>query len=204
MKIAVIGSTGRAGQRIYREALKRGHQVVGIARSEAAELRADLFELSPEDLAAFEVVLSAYGTWTDQSLHLQVAKHLDTLMANHPGRWIAVGGAGSLYVAPELKLMDSESFPDAYKPVARGMAEGLDYLKAQGKSNWSYFSPSAVFDAGDFTGSYRFGEEQLLTNSAGESTISFEDYASALLDVVEDGRYQRQRFTAVSEPIAHD
>lgn len=196
MKVLVIGSTGRAGSRIVAEGLRRGHEVVGLSRNDDAGIKKDLWQLSTEDVKAFDVVVSAFGTWTDQSLHLKAAQHLDAIMKPLDTRWIAVGGAGSLYVAPNLRLMDSEGFPAEYKAVAEGMAQGLLYLEEAAESNWSYFSPSAAFEPGEKTENYQFGLDDLLFDENGKSYISMEDYAAALLDVIEKDLYNKKRFTA--------
>lgn len=197
MKIAVIGSTGRAGSRIITEAKQRGHEVTGISRHEDNGLKKSIWDLTQDDIKDFEVVVSAFATWEDQSLHLKAVKHLDNIMKNLENRWIAVGGAGSLFVAEGLRLKDSEGFPAEYKAVADGMAEGLTYLESKGISNWSYFSPSAIFEPGERTGRYRFGEDYVLTDAKGNSTISMEDYAIAMVDAIEQKLFNKKRFTAV-------
>lgn len=199
MKIAIIGSTGRAGSRILSEAQKRGHEVTGISRNETVGVRKDLFSLTTDDLQNYDVVVSAFATWDDQTLHLKAAQHLDQMMQPLKSRWIAVGGAGSLYVADGIRLKDTDSFPVDYKAVADGMTEGLVYLENNGQSNWSYFSPAAQFEPGVATGKYHIGEDRLITNEKGDSYISMEDYASALLDVIEKNLYNRKRFTAVQQ-----
>jgi uncharacterized protein len=198
MKIAVIGSTGRAGSRIVSEARGRGHEVTGISRSEINGWKKDLWDLTSEDVKCFDAVISAFATWEDQTLHLKAASHLDKIMSGLDSRWIAVGGAGSLLVSSNLKLKDSENFPADYKNVADGMAMGLDFLLSEGKSNWSYFSPSAEFDPGERTGKYRLGDDYLLIDAEGESNISMEDYAIAMIDVLEQNKFNKKRFTAIS------
>lgn len=203
MKIAIIGSTGRAGSRIMAEALKRHHEVTGYSRTGdqgvqgIKGIQKDLFQLTEEDLKGFDAVVSAFSTWGDQSLHLKAAEHLDRVMKNLDTRWVTVGGAGSLFVAEGLMLKDSEGFPEAYKAVADGMTEALEFLQSSGESNWSFFSPAAVFEPGEATGRYRFGQDQLLSDPEGNSVISMEDYATALIDVLENKTFNRQRFTAV-------
>lgn len=199
MKILVIGSTGRVGSRIVSEGKLRGHEAIGVSRSEANGIQKDLWDLTIEDLKGYDVVISAFGTWSDQSLHLKAAEYIDSIMKNLSSRWIAVGGAGSLLVSPNLKLMDSEGFPAEHKAVAEGMAEGLSYLLSKAESNWSYFSPSGIFEPGEKTGSFKFGLDELLANEEGKSYISMEDYASALFDVIEQGLYNKTRFTACSK-----
>ena len=198
MKIAVIGSTGRAGSKIVKEATQRGHQVTGISRSENSGIKKDIFELTKEDVQAFDVVVTAFASWEDQTLHLKAAKHLDSIMEGLSSRWIVVGGAGSLFVSDTMKLKDSEGFPPEYKAVADGMAKGLDYLLSDGKSNWSYFSPSIEFHPGEKTGNYCFGQNHLLVDENGKSGISMEDFASAMVDVIEQNKFNKEHFTAVS------
>lgn len=197
MTIAVIGSTGRAGSRIMAEAKKRGHQVKGIARHEENGIKKSLFDLTQNDVKEFDVVVSAFAAWEDLSLHIEAVKHLDTIMKGLNTRWIAVGGAGSLFIAKGLRLKDTEGFPPEYKPVADAMAEGYDYLQSGAGSNWSYFCPAAMFEPGEKTGRYRFGEDDLLVNEKGNSIISMEDYAIAMLDAIEQNRFNKKRFTAV-------
>ncbi len=199
MKIAVIGSTGRAGSRIVAEAKQRGHEVTGISRHEEKGLKKSLWDLTHNDVKGFDVVVSAFANWEDQSLHLKAVKHLDNIMKGLESRWIAVGGAGSLFVAEGLRLKDSKGFPAEYKAVAEGMAEGLSYLESKADSNWSYFSPAAMFEPGERTGRYRFGEDYLLTDEKGNSAISMEDYAIAMVDAIEKKLFNKRRFTAVRE-----
>lgn len=197
MKIAVIGSTGRTGSRIVTEAVQRGHQVTGISRHEENGVKKSLWDLTRNDLKDFDVVVSAFATWEDQSLHLKAAQHLDRIMTGLGSRWITVGGAGSLFVAEGLRLKDSDGFPAEYKAVADGMASGLSFLESKATSNWSYFSPAAIFEPGERTGQYRFGEDYVLTDAKGSSAISMEDYAIAMVDAIEQNLFHKKRFTAV-------
>ena len=109
-------------------------------------------------------------------------------------RLLVVGGAGSLEVAPGLQLVNSASFPEAWKPIALAHGEALeDYRKAD--LDWTYFSPAAMFAPGERTGIFRLGTDQLVVDEKGESRISTEDYAIAMLDEVENPRFTRKRFT---------
>jgi putative NADH-flavin reductase len=112
-------------------------------------------------------------------------------------RLIVVGGAGSLEVAPGVQLVDTPTFPDVARPTSKAQRETLDILRASA-IDWTFFSPSEHIAPGRRTGKYRLGADQLLTNDEGESFISMEDYAVALLDEIEQPRFIRQRFTAVS------
>jgi putative NADH-flavin reductase len=105
-----------------------------------------------------------------------------------------VGGAGSLEVAPGVRLVDTPDFPSAYKAEASTGAAFLDLLRQERELDWTYISPSAMFVPGERTGRFRLGRDQLLTNENG-SSISFEDYAIALVDEVEKLAHSRRRFT---------
>ncbi|MBX5455540.1 MAG: NAD(P)-dependent oxidoreductase [Thermogemmatispora sp.] len=212
MKIVVFGATGNIGQRIIQEALNRGHEVKGVAR------RPEHFTLShprlsfeagnvldPADVArlvrGYDVVISAVGPARDREedprMVVQAAQALiEGLKRAGVKRLVVVGGAGSLEVAPGVRLMDTPDFPPGWRPIASAAAEALEIYRQQGADlDWTYFSPAAFIEPGQRTGRYRVGTEQLVTNEKGESRISMEDYAVALLDEVEQPRFVRQRFT---------
>jgi putative NADH-flavin reductase len=109
-------------------------------------------------------------------------------------RYLVVGGAGSLEVSPGLKLIDTPNFPAEYKPESAAGNAFLDILCSVDDLDWTFLSPSAVFAPGERTGKFRVGQDQLLTSEKG-SSISFEDYAIALVDELEKPAHSRQRFT---------
>lgn len=197
MKIAVIGAAGRAGSRILKEGQDRKHEMISISKHEGATIKKDLFDLTIEDLKDVDVVISAFGSWEDMSLHTKVPEFLDKLMTQVGKPWYMVGGAGSLLVSEDMLLVNTPDFPEEYFSVAQAMGRGLDYLRSSGRSKWSYFSPAALFEPGEKTGHYKLGEDYLLTDELGNSYISMEDYAVAMLDVVEQGKYINKRFTAI-------
>jgi len=110
-------------------------------------------------------------------------------------RLLIVGGAGSLNAAPGVRLLETPGFPDAYKPEALAGAAYLDALRAEKEINWTMLSPSASFFSGRKTGTFRIDEDDLLTAADGKSSISFADFATALVDELETPRYPRARFT---------
>lgn len=122
----------------------------------------------------------------------------DTLIAaardSGVSRYIVVGGAASLETEPGKRLLDSPDFPEAYRAEATAAAAFLDRLKTEDGLNWTFLSPSALFEDGERTGIFRLGTDQLLVSPTG-SRISFEDYAVALVDEIETPAHQRQRFT---------
>lgn len=211
MKIAVVGATGKSGRLIVKEALDRGHEVTAVVRNagnvnepEVKMLEKDLFELTYEDIEDNDVIVDAFGEWTEDalSLHQTSLKHLADILSGKPNRLLVVGGAGSLYVDPEhtVRVMDTPDFPDAFKPLASNMGKAFDALKARIDVKWTYLSPSANFVAdGPRTGKYTAGGEELLVNSKGESQISYADYAIAIVDEAGNGEYIQKRFTVVAE-----
>jgi len=199
MKIAVIGASGNAGSRITAELARRGHAVTAIARN-------------PEKIAAQANVTATKGDVMDQaglagliaghdaaisSVHFLAsdpAKLIGAAKESKVGRYLVVGGAGSLEVAPGVRLVTTPGFPVAYKAEAEKGAAFLDLLRAEKELNWTFLSPSALFTAGERTGKFRLGTDQLLTASDGKSSISFEDFAVALADEIERPAHIRQRF----------
>jgi putative NADH-flavin reductase len=199
MKVALIGASGQAGSQILAELSRRGHAVTAIGRH-------------PEKIAALPGVTAKAGDVNDKA-------GLARLLAGHDGvvssvrfvdmypdaliatvresgvkRYLVVGGAGSLEVAPGVKLIDTPQFPQAYKAEASAGGLFLDKLRATGDLDWSFLSPSAMFVPGERTGVFRLGKDQLLANDKG-SAISFEDFAIAAVDELEAPKHVRQRFT---------
>ncbi|GAB1576819.1 NAD(P)-dependent oxidoreductase [Bordetella petrii] len=200
MKIALIGITGRVGSRIADELLRRGHQVTGIARNPAEVVErpglsarqgdaTDPEALAPL-LAGHDAVISAARFVSADAKPLLAA----VKSAGVP-RLLVVGGAGSLRVAPGLMLVDTPEFPDAYKPEARAGVVFLDTLRREQALDWTFLSPSALFEPGERTGKFRVGDDELLADQEGKSWISMEDYAIALVDELESPRHGRRRFT---------
>ncbi|QBH97887.1 NAD(P)-dependent oxidoreductase [Limnobaculum zhutongyuii] len=211
MKIAIIGASGKAGQKIMAEALSRKHQVTAIVRNagkisdkSVAVLEKDIFDLTAADLNPFDAVVDAFNASPGhEDLHQSSLVHLRKILSDNPNtRLLVVGGASSLYLDEQLtqRLIDSPDFPDAYKATASNMGDAFRELKKANDINWTYISPSAMFVAdGKRTGSYNTGNDRLMVNSAGESTISYADYAIAMLDEIEQGKHIRQRFTVVEK-----
>ena len=105
-----------------------------------------------------------------------------------------VGGAGTLEISPGLEIVDSPGFPEAYKGIALAHRDAKNVLRAS-DLNWTYFSPAMMIQPGERTGKFRLGKDALVSDDKGNSSISAEDYAIALVDEVEQGRHTKQRFT---------
>ena len=195
MKIAIIGATGNVGQRIVAEAESRGHEVVAISRSghevgNGSAVKADLTDkagIASAIEGADAVVLSV------KFQDLDVEALLDALKGAK--RLLIVGGAASLYVAPGVQLIDTEGFPDFIKVEAEPARQALARIQRETDLDWTFLSPSVFFGPGERTGTFRLGKDELLTAADGKSHISYEDYAIALLDEIEQPKHQRQRFT---------
>ena len=110
-------------------------------------------------------------------------------------RLLVVGGAGSLYAAPGMRVIDTPNFPSAYKAEAEAGAAFLEALRAESDLDWTFVSPSAEFVDGERTQRFRLGRDELLVDGAGRSWISFQDFAIAFLDEFEKPAHLRQRFT---------
>lgn len=211
MNIAIIGATGKQGKLLVKEATRRGHHVTAIVRNKNKLLdfngniiEKDIFQLTYDDIKDQEVIIDAIGVWTPEEMPLfhSTLDFLSNLVSGKPNRLLVVGGAGSLYVDKEhtIRLMDTPEFPDMFKPVATNMGIGFDNLRKRNDVNWTYFSPAANFDAeGNRTGEYTLGEEEVILNKAGNSYISYADYAIAMIDEAEKGSHIKSRFTAISE-----
>lgn len=207
MKIAVVCANGKAGQLIVKEALSRGLDVTAVVRggnrTEASQvIQKDLYDLTAADLKGFDVVVDAFGAWTEDTLpqHSTSLKHLCDILSGTDVRLLVVGGAGSLYVNPEhtAQVMDGPDFPDVFKPLASNMGKALAELRQRSDVKWTYVSPAGDFQAeGERTGKYILGGEELTLNGRGESVISYADYAIAMVDEAVSGGHIRQRISVV-------
>jgi putative NADH-flavin reductase len=199
MKIALIGATGNAGSRILAELSRRGHHVTAIARQPekvpalpgVTPVKADV-----SDVAGLAAAIKGHDA-VISSVHFTASdprKLIEAVREAGVPRYLVVGGAGSLEVAPGVKLIDTPEFPALYKAEASAGGDFLDLLRAQPVLDWTFLSPSAMFVPGERTGKFRIGGDQLLSNAQG-SSISFEDYAIALADEIEKPAHSRRRFT---------
>jgi putative NADH-flavin reductase len=200
MKIAVVGASGNAGSRIVAELSRRGHHVTAIARTPskiAALPQVTAVAGDAHDQAALTALLRGHDV-AISSIHFLAsdpAKLIGAAKASGVDRYLVVGGAGSLEVAPGVRLVTTPGFPAQYKAEAEKGAAFLDLLTQEKDLNWTFLSPSALFTAGERTGKFRLGTDQLLTGADGKSWISFEDFAVALADEIERPAHIRKRFT---------
>ena len=211
MNIIIFGATGVIGRRIVQEALARGHAVTGVVRDPSrSDLSGERLTLVQGDLrdpssvaqlaAGHDAAVSAFGPAQDQPLEV-VADVARTLLEVLPKagvrRLIFVSGAGSLEVAPGVQLIDTPDFPAAWRGIAAAHRDALHVFRSSDSElDWTVFSPAAFISPGERTGRYRTGTDQLVVDAQGQSAISAEDYAVALLDELEQPKFIRRRFTA--------
>ncbi len=204
MKIVIIGATGLTGSRILSEALDRGHQVTAIIRNPGTlpahqHLTAVPCDVTrPADLAGLmaghDVVISAFNPGKDES-GTGTRSIIDAVKTSGVGRLLVVGGAGSLEVAPGERVVDQPGFPEEWKAGALKTAAFLDELRGEAALDWVFVSPAAMLAPGERTGKYRVGGDQLMTDDDGQSRISLEDYAVAMLDEAGRPQHHRARFS---------
>ena len=200
MKIAIAGASGRAGSCITAELARRGHQVTAIARNpDKIERLAGVTAVKGDVLDQAELArLWSRHDAAVSSVHFTASdpdKLIGAARDSKVGRYLVVGGAASLEVAPGVLLVTTPGFPAQYKAEAEKGAAFLDLLRLQKDLNWTFLSPSALFIEGERTGKFRLGTDQLLTDTSGKSWISFEDFAVALADEIERPAHPRARFT---------
>lgn len=207
MKIAVVCANGKAGKLIVKEAVSRGFDVTAVVRGDNSTvakkvIQKDLFDLTAADLKEFDVVVDAFGAWTEETFpqHSTSLNHLCDVLSGSKTRLLVVGGAGSLYVNAEHTacVADGPDFPDVFKPLAAAMAKALGELRKRNDVKWTYVSPAGDFQAnGERTGKYILGGEELTLNEKGESVISYADYAIAMIDEAADGNHIQERISVV-------
>ncbi|BAK76867.1 NAD-dependent epimerase/dehydratase [Pseudogulbenkiania sp. NH8B] len=200
MNVVIIGISGRVGSRLATELLQRGHQVTGIARDigkVAPCAGVTLKQGDATDPAALAPLLAGHDAVISAAMFL--SSNADSLIsavkqAGVP-RLLVVGGAGSLEVAPGVQLIDTPEFPAIYKAEASAGRDFLNALRGESALDWTFLSPSALFEPGERTGRFRIGADELLIDAQGKSWISMEDYAIALVDELEAPKHTRRRFT---------
>jgi putative NADH-flavin reductase len=215
MNVALIGASGFVGSKILAEALQRGHQVTAIVRNPEKiqphknlnTKKADVLSVDElaKLLAGHDVIVSAFnparGVAGAHVYDLHVQGHKAILAAaNKSGvkRFLGVGGAASLKTPEGIELIDSPQFPAAYeqfKPGIRGTRELYYLLKQEPSLDWVFVAPSVVIAPGERTGKFRIGKDHVLYNDKGESKISLEDYAAALVDEMERPQHHNERIT---------
>ncbi len=206
MRVVLYGATGRAGSRILRELLSRGHQVRAVTRESGPPALPAEVEVSVDDLSdvnrtieivrGFDAVISAYAPPPNDTDRLVAVTQLFVEAVSRSGvaRLLMVGGAASLEIAPGVTLLDSGRLPSEWMRIGQSHATALEVLKSS-TINWTSLCPAVYFDPGQRTGRFRLGTDNLIADEKGESRISMEDYAIAMVDEIEHPLHQRSRFS---------
>ena len=213
MKAALIGPTGFVGSAILKEALNRGIQVTAIARNpeklqvqkNIEIVKADVMDADKlsEILKGNDVVVSAYNPgWANPDIYNEFLKGAQSIQEavkkSGVKRYIVIGGAGSLFAAPNVQLVDTPQFPAEWKPGALAARDYLNILKKENELDWTYLSPAIEMNPGtkhERRGTYRTGLDNPVFDVNNKSTISVEDLAVAIIDEVEHPKHFRLRFT---------
>jgi putative NADH-flavin reductase len=212
-KVILIGSTGHIGSAILNELINRGHQVTAVTRNaNKIVLKADNLSIVEADIEnessiieiskGADAVISAYNPgWANPNIYKDTLKNysaiLNAVKAAGVNRFLIVGGAGTLFVSPGITIIDSGIIPTEILPAVKGLAEFfLNTLKNEKEIDWIFFSPAGTFlDNGKRTGIFRLGKDDLIVDADGNSTISIEDYAVAMVDELENEQHHQERFT---------
>ncbi len=210
MNIALLGATGFVGSALLNEALDRGHTVSAIVRHpEKLEPRdrlvvkeGDVYDsaLLANLIQGQDAVISAFNPgWKDPKLYDDQVRGTASIIAaiKKAGikRVLWVGGAGGLEVKSGVRVIDSPDLPDWVRPGSLATMEALEELRKEPELEWSFLAPSAQLEPGIRTGKFRLGTDHLLVDANGQSRISVQDYAVALVDELEHPKHIRQRFT---------
>jgi len=209
MKIVLIGASGFIGSGILAEALERGHRVTAlVGHPDKLQPRDDLTAVGTDvldtdqlaaQLAGHDAVISAFSGHAQEDVRGYYNRGIESIVTavKRAGveRLLVVGGAGSLEVAPGVQVVDTPEFPAQWKESALGARDTLERLRSEAELDWTFLSPAALIEPGERTGNFRLGGDQLLVDGEGQSRISVEDYAVAMIDELEQAAHSRQRFT---------
>lgn len=204
MKVVLFGATGKSGSRLLKELVSRGHVVTAVARDPSkldvapgtTVKQDDLSDAAKtaETICGADAVISAYAPPADATDELIGVTERQIAAVRKAGvdRLLVVGGAGGLEVAPGVSLIDSGHLPAPWLPIATSHVKAYEVLK-RSDIDWTYVAPAAYFEPGTRTGRFRTGRDELISDAKGDSRISMEDYAIALVDELERGAHRRQR-----------
>ena len=210
--VLLIGATGFVGSAVLNELVERGHKVTAVVRNVEKIAKNDLVTAVKEDVANVEAIaklaegkdaiISAYNPgWMNPEIATLIIENYPKILeaAKKSGveRLLIVGGAGTLFCAPGLRVVDSGAIPDEIMGGVRPLGDFyLNTLMNENDIDWIFFSPAGVFDQeGKKTGNYRLGKDDLIVDAEGNSHISVQDYADAMVNELEKPAHHKERFT---------
>ena len=211
-EIILIGASGFVGSAILNEALDRGHKVEAVVRHPekittvhknlvVTQSDVSFIDNVTEVCKGADAVISAYNPgWKNPEIAEETTRVyrviLEGVRKSGVKRFLVVGGAGSLFVSPGKRLMDSGVIPESFIPALRALAGiYLNDLVSEKRIDWVFFSPAGNLQPGKRTGKFRLGKDDLVVDEKGESKISVQDYAVAMIDELEKPAHHRERFT---------
>ena len=210
--VLLIGATGFVGSAVLNELVSRDHKVTAVVRNIEKLAKSDLVDAVKEDVANVDAiaklaegkdaVISAYNPgWTNPDIATLITENYPKILeaAKKSGveRLLIVGGAGTLFCAPGLRVVDSGAIPAEIMGSVRPLGDFyLNTLMNENDIDWVFFSPAGVFDQeGKKTGNYRLGKDDLIVDAEGNSHISVQDYADAMVNELEKPAHHKERFT---------
>ena len=210
--VLLIGATGFVGSAVLNELVSRGHKVTAVARNVEKVAKSELVDVVKEDVANVDAIaklaegkdaiISAYNPgWTNPDIATLISENYPKILsaAKKSGvkRLLIVGGAGTLFCAPGLRVVDSGAIPEEIMGGVRPLGDFyLNTLMNENDIDWVFFSPAGVFDQeGKKTGNYRLGKDDLIVDAEGNSHISVQDYADAMVNELEKPAHHKERFT---------
>ena len=210
--VLLIGATGFVGSAVLNELVSRGHKVTAVARNVEKVAKSELVDVVKEDVANVDAIaklaegkdaiISAYNPgWTNPDIATLISvnypKILSAAKKSGVERLLIIGGAGTLFCAPGLRVVDSGAIPEEIMGGVRPLGDFyLNTLMNENDIDWVFFSPAGVFDQqGKKTGNYRLGKDDLIVDAEGNSHISVQDYADAMVNELEKPAHHKERFT---------
>lgn len=210
--VLLIGATGFVGSAVLNELVSRGHKVTAVARNIEKVAKSELLDVVKEDVANVDAIakladgkdaiISAYNPgWTNPDIATLISENylkiLSAAKKSGVKRLLIVGGAGTLFCAPGLRVVDSGAIPEEIMGGVRPLGDFyLNTLMNEKDIDWVFFSPAGVFDQqGKKTGNYRLGKDDLIVDAEGNSHISVQDYADAMVNELEKPAHHKERFT---------
>lgn len=207
MKIAILGANGNVGSVLVDEALSRGYEVLALVKDKNNYVAKEGVEVKEVDalnkdtlvngFKDIKIAVSAFGPKAGFENDLVVATRnlIDAAKSAKVDRFLMVGGAGSLLVSEGVILAESGVLPADWLPVVNAHVEALNVIKKETDLNWTVLRPSSLFGLGERTGEFRLGTDYLLVDSEGNSHVSFQDYAVALFDELDNSDFLKKAFT---------
>lgn len=211
-KIVLIGASGFVGSAILKEALNRDFEVTAVVRHpEKITVKNENLKVKKADVSSLDevtevckgadIVISAFNPgWNNPNIYDETINVyltiIDGVKKADVRRFLMVGGTGSLFISPGLRLMDSGDVPESLLQGVKALGDFyLNFLMKEKEVDWVFFAPAADMRPGVRSGRYRLGKDEMIVDAVGNSHISVEDYAAAMIDEAEHPAHHQEIFT---------